>query len=107
MNFRLIHAVAVASVLSTSALAQVAAGDRPTDAEATVAWAKADARMSLMPNDYSQKRVELGECAKSQTGPGVICTAGVKVTPEAKPAYYVKLGFSKSASGEWVATFER
>ncbi|NTA19137.1 MULTISPECIES: hypothetical protein [Rhizobium/Agrobacterium group] len=106
MSFRLIHAVVIASVLSTPALAQVAAGERPTNEEATVAWAKADARMSLMPNDYSEKRVELGECAKSQSGPGIICTAGVKVTPEAKPAYYVKLGFSKSA-GEWVATFER
>ncbi|CUX04018.1 hypothetical protein AGR2A_pc0114 [Agrobacterium genomosp. 2 str. CFBP 5494] len=52
--------------------------------------------MSLIGDDYSKTRVGVGECANSPNGLGGICMAGVKVTPEAIPAYYVKLGLSKS-----------
>jgi hypothetical protein len=47
--------------------------------------------------------LKLGQCDKSDADPGLVCMTSVKMSPQAEPLDRV-VGFSKSATGEWVAT---
>ncbi|MNE06745.1 hypothetical protein D3C80_993440 [compost metagenome] len=108
MNMRTSALGAIIGIASSAAaIAQTA--DLPTPQEAARAYVKATNSMGMV---WEKKKegdyiVALGECAKSSSGPGVICIASIKANiPNAKP-FHNKLGFSRSPSGEWVATFER
>ncbi|XUP61510.1 hypothetical protein FS819_028655 (plasmid) [Allorhizobium sp. Av2] len=75
----------------------------PTEAEALAAYQEAYSR-NPMSERGSEKEITiaLGECGKNATGPGVSCMLAIKYNPGARPIDRV-IGFSKSATGEWVA----
>jgi len=76
----------------------------PTEAEALAAYRTAYAKNPMVDRGAeNQVTIELGECDKSSTGPGVSCLTSIKYTPAAKPLQRV-IGYAKSASGDWVAT---
>ena len=73
----------------------------PTEAEALAAYRKAYARNPMRWGDVNATSLKLGECDKS--GLGVSCMATIKLSDQTQPSDRV-VGFSKAASGEWVAT---
>jgi hypothetical protein len=76
----------------------------PSEAEALAAYRKAYSSNPMRTRGAeNQLTINLGDCDKSSTGPGVSCVTAIKFTPAAQPINRV-IGYSQSASGEWVAT---
>ncbi|WLP57459.1 hypothetical protein [Agrobacterium fabrum] len=97
----------ISAALSASAMAQTL--DLPSPREAARAYVKATNSMGM---SWGEKKegdyiVTLGECAKSTSGPGLICMASIKGNVANAKPFHNKLGFTKGPSGEWIATFER
>jgi len=95
----------VAAISADPSLCPIPTVEAPTEAEATAAYRKAHAASPLVwgRNDLPEISVALGQCDKAGSGPGVACMTSVKTSPEAQPIDRI-VGFSKSASGEWIAT---
>ena len=82
--------------------------EMPTPDEATRAYVKAKNATGMgwkSANDDAYT-VTLVECAKN-TDPGIVCIAEITTTVQNAKPFHNKLRFTKSALGEWTATFER
>ncbi|WP_104668211.1 hypothetical protein [Ensifer adhaerens] len=95
----------VAAISADPSLCPIPKVEAPTEAEATAAYRKAHAASPLVwdRNDRPDISVALGQCDKTGSGPGVACMTSIKMSPEARPIDRI-VGFSRSASGEWIAT---
>lgn len=97
----------VAAISADPSLCPRPTVEAPTAAEATAAYRKAHASSPLVwdRNDLPDISVALGQCDKAGSGPGVACMTSVKMSPVAQPIDRI-VEFSKSASGEWIATID-
>lgn len=95
----------VAEIAADPSLCPVPIVEMPTQAEALSAYRKAHAASPLVwdRNNLPEISLKLGQCDKSNAGPGVACMASIKMTPQAEPLDRI-VGFAKSATGEWTAT---
>jgi hypothetical protein len=95
----------VAAISADPSLCPVPMVEMPSEDQALAAFRKAYAASPLVwdRNSMQEISLKLGQCDKSNAGPGVACIASVKMSPQAQPLDCV-VGFSKSATGEWIAT---
>ncbi len=95
----------VAAISADPSLCAVPMVETPSEEQALAAFRKAHAASPLVwdRNNMPEISLKLGQCDKIDTDPGVVCMTSVKMSPQAQPLDRV-VGFSKSATGEWVAT---
>lgn len=104
-----VHAISkaelVAAISADPSLCPIPPVEMPSEEQALAAFRKAHAASPLVwdRNNMPEISLKLGQCDKSDAGPGVACMTSVKMSPQAPPLDRV-VGFSKSATGEWVAT---
>lgn len=78
--------------------------ETPSNEEALAAYSRAYSSNPMRARGSEDRiSIRLGECDQNPAGPGVSCLTSIKHTPSAQPLDRV-IGYSKSASGDWVAT---
>ncbi|MET4689550.1 hypothetical protein [Sinorhizobium fredii] len=94
----------VAAISADPSLCPVPMVEMPSEEQALAAFRKAHVASPLLwdRNNMPEISFKLGQCDKSDGGPGVVCMTSIKMSPQAQPLDRV-VGFSKSTTGEWVA----